>query len=285
MNPLMKYILLVATFLLLNSFSYAQTADSLKVVSWNVFLRPGILKDKQLMRVDSIASKLLKVNADVIVLQEVFHKKSRKRLIAALSKSYPFHTKIGKKSIWGVPSGNCIFSKDSIRSEKYIYFKRAMNADKLAKKGAIAIEINHFGKSFKIYSTHLQSDGGIEGARIRSSQLKQLAKMSRYRDRQTTSLFAGDFNIKYKDSLYDYIATTLNVTNLEPSNPSLGTVNFNDHSLTKASGKPKWIDFIFLHAANGIRYRSSHIEEPRCFFEKKRTRISDHNPIITVFDW
>lgn len=66
MNPLMKYILLVATFLLLNSFRYSQIADSLKVVYWNVFLRPGILKDKQLMRVDSIASKLLKVNADVI---------------------------------------------------------------------------------------------------------------------------------------------------------------------------------------------------------------------------
>lgn len=282
---LMKHLLLITTLLLINSFTFAQTADSLKVVSWNVFLRPGILKDKQLKRVDSIAASLLNMDVDVIVLQEVFHKKSRKRLIAALSKSYPFYTKMGRKSFWGVPSGNCIFSKDSIQSEQYMYYKRAMKADKLAKKGAIAIEINHSGKSFTIYSTHLQAGGGKEGAKIRFTQLNQLAAMSKQGDQRTSSLFAGDFNIPYNDSLYDYISTTLGVVNIEPSNPALGTSNFNDHNLTSASGSPKWIDFVFLRSDNNVQYRSSRIEEPRCYFEKKRSRISDHNPIITVFGW
>lgn len=280
----MKYILILTTFLFFNNFAYSQTSDSLKVVSWNVFLRPAILKDKQLKRVDSIAASILKIDADVVVLQEVFHKKSRKRLIAALSKSYPYHSKIGKKTFWGVPSGNCIFSKDSIESEQFVYYKRAMNADRMAKKGAIGIRVNHFGKSFNIFGTHLQAGGGTEGAKIRCSQIEQLAAMPDKLD-QNTSLFAGDFNIKYKDSLYDFLSTKLNIANFAPRNKEFGTANFSDHTLTSASGKAKWIDFIFVKLPNRIRFRSSHIEEPRCFFNKKRTRISDHNPIITVFDW
>ena len=281
----MKYLLLITTLLFFSSFPYAQSSDSLKVVSWNVFLRPGILRDKQVKRVDSIAASLLKIDADVIVLQEVFHKRSRRKLIQALSNSYPFHSEIGKKTFWGVPSGNCIFSKDSIRSEQFVYFNRAMNADKLAKKGAIAVEIDHSGKSFTIYGTHLQAGGGSEGAHIRASQLDQLGAMADQSNQEATSLFAGDFNIRHGDSLFSYIINTLKVTIFNPVNQKLGTANFDDHTLTDASGTPKWIDFIFLASRNGVEYRSSHIEEPRCYFENKRARISDHNPIITVFGW
>lgn len=253
-------------------------------MSWNVFLRPGILKDKQLDRVDSIASSLLEMDADVIALQEVFHRKSRKRLIKALSQSYPYHTEMGKKSFWGVPSGNCIFSKDSIFAEHFIYYRRAMKADKMAKKGAIAVEIEHLGKSFCVYGTHLQAGGGLEGAHIRASQIDQLATMSD-QNKNSTAIFAGDFNIKYKDTLYEYIREKLKTINFHPINMELGTCNFNDHTLTSASGSPKWIDFIFLRTENGIRFRRSFLKEPRCFFEKRLNRISDHNPIITVFEW
>ena len=280
----MKTIITLILLLLANTAVYSQSPDSLKVVSWNVFLRPGILKDKQIERVDSIAASILTMDADVVVLQEVFHKRSRRKLIKALSASYPYHTKIGRKTFWGVPSGNCIFSKDSIESQQFIYYEKAMKADKLAKKGAIAVTITHGGKSFKIYGTHLQAGGGHEGVKIRCSQIDQLASMAEP-DEKTTSLFAGDFNIRYEDSLYDYLSEQLNIDNIVPVNHELGTANFSDHTLTDASGGPKWIDFIFLHRANGIRFRVSRIKEPRCLFKNIRSRISDHNPLITVFDW
>ena len=54
--------------------------DTLKILSWNVFLRPGILKDKQLDRVEHIAHYLIEKDPNVIILQEVFHKKSKKIL-------------------------------------------------------------------------------------------------------------------------------------------------------------------------------------------------------------
>ncbi len=108
--------------------------------------------------------------------------------------------------------------------------------------------------------------------------------MSEKKD-HTTAIFAGDFNVKYKDTLYEYIAKRLNIINFDPSNLELGTANFSDHTLTSSSGKPKWIDFIFLRTSNEIRFRRSFLKEPRCLFGQKLDRISDHNPIITVFEW
>ncbi len=281
----MKQTLLLLCFLVLSNLASSQKKDSLKVISWNVFLRPAILKDQQLKRVDSIAAKLLAIDADVLVLQEVFHKKSRRRLINALSKSYPYHSKMGRKTFWGVPSGNCIFSKDSIRSQKFVYYKRAIKADKMAKKGVILVEIEHDGSAFQIYGTHLQAGGASEGVKVRRSQINQIRDMVRLHNKNKTALFAGDFNITYEDSLYHYAVETLSSKNVPPSNQELGTSNLAGHSLTNVAGNPKWIDFILLKSDNTIDFRSSRIEEPRCYFKAECERVSDHNPIITVFEW
>ncbi len=277
--------LLPFVFFLLFPFSTVLGQDSLKVISWNVFLRPSILKDRQNERVDSIAAHILAMDADVIALQEVFHKRSRRRLIAALSETYPFHTSMGKKSFWGVPSGNCIFSKDSIHSEQFVYFKQATSSDKLAKKGAIMIEIVHGNERFKISGTHLQAGGGAEGAQIRKTQVDQIAALAKANPIEANTLFAGDFNIPYADTLFDYTLEHLDAITHEPINQTIGTANFEDHDLTDASGPPKWIDFILLKSKGRVHVKRSHIVEPRCFFGGKFERVSDHNPIITVFGW
>lgn len=279
----MRFVLLLS-FAILPLF-ILRAQDSLKVVSWNVFLRPSILSDRQNERVDSIAAHILAMDADVVALQEVFHKRSRKRLINALSDTYPFYTSLGEKSVWGVPSGNCIFSKDSIQSEQFVYFKRATSSDKMAKKGAIMIEIVHGNHRFSISGTHLQAGGGAEGAHIRKSQVDQIVALSKQQTVEATALFAGDFNIPYADTLFDYTLKHLDAITDQPINHPVGTANFSDHNLTSASGSPKWIDFIFLKSKGSVRIKRSHIEEPRCFFRGRFERISDHNPIITVLGW
>lgn len=281
----MKSLLTLLFFLLISNLISAQEKDSLKVMSWNVFLRPGILKDEQLKRVDSISSALIRINADVVVLQEVFHKKSRKRLIAALSQSYPYHSKMGRKTFWGVPSGNCIFSKDSIFAQEHIYYKRAIKADKMAKKGAIMVQIEHRGKRFNIFGTHLQAGGGTDGAIVRSTQIDQLAELAKQQEETKAAIFAGDFNIRYGDELYGYIVNSLSIRNTEPADLEFGTSNLAGHTLTNVNGQPKWIDFILLKPDDTVDFRSSYIEEPKCFFNDQCERISDHNPIITLFEW
>ena len=64
--------------LLLLPLNAATQMDTLKVMSWNVFLRPGILSDGQMDRVSDIGSHIICCGGDVIVLQEVFHKRARK---------------------------------------------------------------------------------------------------------------------------------------------------------------------------------------------------------------
>ena len=56
----------------------------LKVLSWNVFLRPGILRDIQMKRVEPFGEYLMQSGADVIILQEVFHIKAKRTLIQKL---------------------------------------------------------------------------------------------------------------------------------------------------------------------------------------------------------
>ena len=103
----MRY-LATLLFLMFVLTSGAQGEDSVKILSWNVFLRPGILHDHQLERVDSIAKYLSDTDADVLVLQEVFHRKSRKKLIGHLKEKYPFFTSMGPKSFFRIPSSGGI---------------------------------------------------------------------------------------------------------------------------------------------------------------------------------
>lgn len=275
------------TILLLSTTlsSLAQIDNAISVLSWNVFLRPAILTDGQLKRVDSIADYLLSADADVLVLQEVFHKRSRKRLIELLSAVYPHHTSRGKKSFFGVPSGVCIFSKDSILCEKEISYIHSKGNDRMARKGAWMVNLDHSGRNFTLFGTHLQAGGGEEGIEIRKKQISQLSEFVADNSNSATVIIAGDFNITKKVSNYTHALSSLDASNCEVNGDIKSTANFTDHSLTEPSGNSKWIDFILLKNELLVNFKSSHIEEPRCYLKKKNQRISDHNPIITVFQW
>ena len=261
---------------------YAQEKSTLEVVSWNVFLRPGFLRDNQMGRVDSIANYLNSTGADVLVLQEVFHNRARKCLINHLAENYPHHTKVGITSFFGVSSGVIIFSKTEILREKHIYFKRAIKADKLAKKGGVLAIISVNGKSVEIIGTHLQAGGGKKGAEIRKEQITQLNTLPTTIYRPT--IFAGDFNIHRHSKAYKDLEDLLDCMNHTPSGSLQSTANFCDHELTKASGNPSWIDFILIRKAGRIRSLFSRIEQPMFRNKGKSKRLSDHNPIFSTID-
>ena len=61
-----KIIILSLIFFVYTPSFFCQN-DSLKILSWNVFLRPSIMNDAQMERVDSIADFLIKSNADILV--------------------------------------------------------------------------------------------------------------------------------------------------------------------------------------------------------------------------
>ena len=93
---------MILFFLPLNALT--QTC-SLKVWSWDVFLRPEILSDGQMDRVAGIGEYLICCGGDIVV-QGVFHKRVRKRLLQKLGGWYEYHhTSIGPKSFFGISSG------------------------------------------------------------------------------------------------------------------------------------------------------------------------------------
>jgi len=278
----MRRILFFA-ILFLSLQSSAQ--DTLDVISWNVFLRPGILGDHQNERVDSIAAYLNTSNADVLILQETFHRKTRKKLLHSLDKQYPYHSDIGKKSFWGISSGVLIFSKDSIEYDQATYFKKLKKADRLAKKGVHAVIIRRDTTTIKILGTHFQAGGSNKCYRNRKNQIDRKAELDSITPKTNITLYAGDFNTERTESNYAYLLSKLNCVNTEVTGDIVNTANFIDHELTSADGPPCWIDFILLKKNHRVHALKSWIEEPRATYLEEYQRLSDHNVIRTVYHW
>lgn len=271
---------LIFAFLFLSLSSLGQT-DSLTLMSWNVFLRPAILGDQQMERVDSVAAYLDYSKVDVLVLQEVFHKRARKRLCLLLKSSYPYHTESGPKSFWRVPSGVVVFSKYPIESEVAKSFKKGKGSDAMARKGVIRATVKINEKRVEVYGTHMQAGRGSKRENIRQLQLNTIHGFAQEGNDSLPQIFAGDFNISAKSAAKDSILEKLQVQLPEVSSYMKFTANFNDQSLMTASGTPKWIDFILLKNKSLARIIETKIQEPRMSKNGELLRISDHNPIIS----
>lgn len=272
------FILLI--FFFVQNESFAQNTHQLNILSWNVFLRPAFLQDDQMERVDSIANYLLNSQADVLVLQEVFHKKAKRKLIKQLKSQYHFASVTGKKSFWGVPSGVLILSKHQIITEKHVNFKAATGSDKMACKGGISTIIDFFGYKIQIIGTHLQAGKGDKRNRIRRKQLRTLKTIE---DSTTTaSIYVGDFNITMESEHYAQMMKSLECENINPLGEKQSTANFSDNELYPTSGKSKWIDFILLRKSRKAKLLKSTIEEPKSRIKNRLSRLSDHNPIIST---
>ncbi len=281
----MKNTFLIFIFFLLSyNCAWTQTTESLRVISWNVFLRPAILNDGQTERVDSIAHYLQNSEADVLVLQEVFHRKARKKLRQKLINKYPYQTKVGKTSFFGISSGVIIFSKYSILEEKHVSFDHATGSDRLAKKGGISVVIRFKDKLLQIIGTHLQAGKGEKRKRIRKKQIEKLTQLSPSTKSIDASIYAGDFNISQGTEAYFELLETLNCLNKTPNGKIKSTANFSDQELMTAKGASKWIDFILLRKKRKVKISQSKIHSPRYLVRNKKKRLSDHNPILSTIE-
>jgi endonuclease/exonuclease/phosphatase family metal-dependent hydrolase len=269
---------MILLFLPLNALTQM---DSLKVMSWNVFLRPGILSDGQMDRVSDIGGYLIRHGGDVIVLQEVFHKRARKRLLQKLDGCYDYHTSIGPRSFFGVSSGVMIFSKHPIIEEKFVSYSKSKGADGLAKKGAVLATIRIGKQDVHIVGTHLQAGASSAAKRVQKSQLTELANAVNFIEDSSIVIFAGDFNITPDEKLFAYLSSSLEVELPDLSPPFSATANFVGQDLFPAEGEPVWIDYVFLKTTTRAKQKSTWIED---WFSKNLERFSDHDMIYSVFE-
>ena len=245
------------------------------------------MNDGQMNRVDEIADYLKKSGADILVLQEVFHAKARRKLKKQLQEHYPYQTKKGPVSWIGIPSGVVFFSKMPILSEKRISFSFAKGADRLAKKGAIIATFEKNGQRISIIGTHLQAGKEKSASKIRDFQLHEISKAVHEVDSTSVLIYAGDFNIRKEGRMFSLLKEKLNFKNprlLEESKIK-ATANFSDHHLYKGKGKPSWIDFILVRKSSKVVQKALWIEEPRGKNKRKNKRLSDHNPIVSIVEY
>lgn len=273
-----KLFFMILLFLPLNA---SAKTDTLKVMSWNVFLRPGILSDGQMDRVSDIGRYLVYNGGDVIVLQEVFHKRARKRLLQKIDGCYEYHTSVGPKSFFGVSSGVMIFSKYPIIEEKFVSYSKSKGADGLAKKGVVLAKIRFGKQDVHIVGTHLQAGASSAEKSVRKSQLTELANAVKLIEDSSIVIFAGDFNISPDEKLFAYLSNSLEVKLPDLSPPFYATANFADQDLFPAEGEPVWIDYIFLKKTIKAKQKSTWIEH---VFSKNQDRFSDHDMIYSVFE-
>lgn len=267
--------------LLLLPLNAATQMDTLKVMSWNVFLRPGILSDGQMDRVSDIGSHIICCGGDVIVLQEVFHKRARKRLLQKLDGWYEYHTSIGPTSFFGVSSGVVIFSKYPIIEERFVSYSKSKGADGLAKKGAVLAKIRFGKQDVHIVGTHLQAGASAAAKSVQKSQLTELANAVNLIGDSSIVIFAGDFNITPDEKLFAYLSNSLEVKLPDLSPPFYATANFADQDLFPAEGDAVWIDYVFLKKTIKAQQKSTWIEH---VFSKNQVRFSDHDMIYSVFE-
>lgn len=279
-------IIILTTLATFSSPSLNAQNDTLNILSWNIFLRPAIMSDGQMTRVDSISNYLIQSDADVIILQEAFHRKARKSLTKLLSSTYAHHTKPGPKSFYGVPSGVVIYSKIPFKEEEESHhsYKHKTGSDRLAKKGLVKVVLDYKGKDLAVIGTHLQAGRGKKRIGIRKSQVDLINTVKNSISDSTTLILAGDFNISSTTPYYDSLIETLNAETLIPSSKIKNTSNFDDHELMSNTGKPYWIDFILLRKKLLVKFISSSIESPRQILDGKSQRLSDHNPIISTLE-
>jgi endonuclease/exonuclease/phosphatase family metal-dependent hydrolase len=202
--------------------------DSLKVLTWNVYMLPKIASlSKEIgnthleQRAEEIANYLLRSHFDVVVLQEVFDPAGYRILKNILKEKYAFiSSPFNNRHIIKTHSGLVLLSRYPIYNFKTLQFSDCAASDCFSNKGAFqaCFTINH--RNFRIIGTHLQSDYQYlsEYKTIRQKQLKEILAVFKIepKDNRYTNLFCGDFNISNQDSLqYPQMLHDLNANNFD----------------------------------------------------------------------
>jgi sphingomyelin phosphodiesterase len=273
---------LVSVFLVSNKI-YAQKEDSLKVLSWNIYMLPAnLISLGQAKRVHYIAEQLNNSDYDVIVFQEAFDRDARYILSKAMRKKFPYQEgpANAKPSWFRMNSGVWIVSKYPMKYLDEIEFRKGKGIDRISRKGALLVEVNKNGRIYQIAGTHLQSGASGKKSQIRISQYNEIYDMLRQYERpDVIQLICGDFNTPKNDrKYYNMMLETLKAQD-GPLKSNLQTtydVKLNDLA-SGGSDYSEVLDYIFIRGnTNKIRYSSRNVVAFKARWHEKRQHLSDH---------
>jgi endonuclease/exonuclease/phosphatase family metal-dependent hydrolase len=294
---------LALIFLLLSSgFAFGQCNNqdlggNIKILTWNIYMLPRLyIHTGQLKRAAQIAEVLKTQDADIIVFEEAFDKKSRAIIREGLKALYPYESGDPRKNVaWKTSGGVWILSKVPVEVVKQIFFKNAQGADKLACKGAILLKGQKDGFCFQLVGTHLQSDpnSGKNVQAIRAIQYNQIRKelLEPYAEENVPQFVAGDFNTIQADSNnYGQMVGSLNMTQCPLEGEKCYSYDYGNNDLIVTLEnqpqltRPQLIDYVFYSKPGHPTLQGNmHIVTFRKKWDDAHCDLSDHFAVAAEF--
>lgn len=261
--------------------------DSLKILSWNIYMLPVAVKfTGKRKRAKALGEYFEKSDYDVLVLQEAFHHGARRQILKRIKDKFNYRVGPAFRRFVDIrtSSGIWILSKLPMKEVAKVKYKSKWGFDnKMARKGAVMVEVEKNGQAFQIIGTHLNAGGPLD---VRASQLRQIRdKLIRpFRNEEKPLVIAGDMNINKNDkAAYDSLISILDVEPYELTGDFPYTYDYTMNDLAAAQGQSQSvIDYAFV--SNKTRFpvikkifRFIPLIEKR--WTEKHKSLADHNPI------
>lgn len=263
----------------LESEIVSNQSEKLKILSWNIYMLPGIsLFNGNTKRAKLIGDKLYDSDYQIIVFQEAFSSVCRRILSKQLKDAYPYQYGPVNKTHPPLKtnSGLWIVSKIPLEKLDEIRYNVSEGYDKIARKGAAIFQGQFKGVEFQLITTHLQADAV---SKIREQQCTEIMDklLNKYYKPDIPQIICGDFNIEM-DNQKDYpvMLQTLDAINGEITGDKTTYDEVFNTLGRKKQGKRKTIDYVLIRNEQWIK------EIKRCvntFYEESNRYIghlSDH---------
>ena len=189
-----------------NDFSADQSAE-LKVLSWNIFMLPRMIKRTgQMDRAPHIADQLNASDYDVLVFQEAFDKKTRTLLAEQFKEEFPYQwgPAYPKGGFLKTNSGIWFVSRLPIQFVDQMEFNDCAGIDCRGRKGAVLIEVEKDGITYQVMGTHLDSQPMERDALVRIKQYEQIyAEIVKENEKPgVPQVLCGDYNTRLQEPHY-----------------------------------------------------------------------------------
>ncbi|AYB31609.1 sphingomyelin phosphodiesterase [Chryseolinea soli] len=285
----MKPELVFVIFLLTSASAFCQSADTapstsrkIKILSWNIYMLPGIVKVKgREARAAAIGKILAQSDYDIIVFQEAFHQQARHQIHRYLDAVYPYQAGPANRKLLScrTNSGLWIFSKYPITGSHAIIFKNRSGIDAFSRKGGLLAEITVDHQPIQIVGTHLQSSGRDW---IRHSQCVEFYHklLKEYGRPYVPQIICGDFNINKKnEDGYGQMLQILKASDGELSGSNFYSFDPLENDLKNNEGEPPHlIDYVLLrnNEQGAVTFLRREIKTIRQQWCPKHADLSDH---------
>jgi endonuclease/exonuclease/phosphatase family metal-dependent hydrolase len=253
----------------------------IKILSWNIYMLPGVVKIKgKEERASAIGEILKDSDYDIIVFQEAFQRKARKRIFAHLKEKFPYQAGPANQKLisYKTNSGIWIFSKHPIVSSHSIIFKNKSGIDAFSRKGGLIAEVMVDKTSIQVAGTHLQNSGQ---SWIRQSQCVEFYNrlLKPFYKEDIPQVVCGDFNIsREREEDYNFMLQTLRATDGQLRGPQKHTYDRGNNDLHVETGEQKdLIDYILIRdQGNQLASISRQVRMIRKKWDGTHADLSDH---------